>query len=713
MRRLLLAAALCSAAHAQVVYPPSPREGHVDEYHGTRVPDPYRWLEDLDAPRTAQWVEAQNAVTFAYLDQIPERKPIADRLTELWNFERFGTPFKEGGRYFYTRNDGLQNQSVLFVADALDAAPRILIDPNTFSGDGTVALARYSISPDGKVIAFATSDGGTDRTNWKFRSIDTGRDLPDTLTYTKFTSMSWSKDSRGVFYSRYPRGADGRGDDTKQVKIYYHALGTGQDADRLVFELDEVSDKNPYASATEDGKFLVVGIFEGYVTNAIAYADLADPAWTVRPLLNKWDARYAFVGNIGSELFFETTKDAERSRVIAFDLAHPGEDHWREVIPQQPEALENVSLVGGRLVAHYLQDAKSVVRVHRLDGSLEREIELPGVGSASGFGGKADDPETFFAFSGFTSPTTTYRLDLTTGRSTLFKRPEVKFNPDDYTTTQVFYTSKDGTRIPMFITHKQGLKLDGTNPTLLYGYGGFNVSLRPGFSVSRLVWMEMGGVFAQPNLRGGGEYGKAWHLAGTKQNKQNVFDDFIAAAEWLIANGYTSTPKLAIEGGSNGGLLVGACLSQRPDLFGACLAAVGVLDMLRYHTASMNARNWSSDYGLSEVEEDFHALFAYSPYHNLKPGSCYPATLITTADHDDRVVPWHSFKFAAAMQHAQACDNPVLIRIETRAGHGAGKPIRKVIEEAADRIGFLVHRFGMSLPNADEPAAPDVMEVGS
>ena len=694
--RLMLLSAFAPAALAQTEYPAAQRGDVSDSYFGTLVADPYRWLEELDSAATKAWIEAENKITFAYLEQIPQREAIKDRLTELWNYERFGIPFKEGGKYFYTFNSGLQNQNILYVADSLEAEPRVLLDPNTFSEDATVALASYSVSPDGRYIAYGTSDGGTDWKNWKVREIATGQDAPDALTFTKFTGMSWARDSGGMYYSRHPLGADGKGDGSARVSIYYHKLGTAQSADPLVYELPEDPTRNPYATATEDGRYLVIGVYEGNIANAVHYLDLRDPQAKVVRLLDKWDALYEFLGNEGPVFYFQTNNNAPRGRVIAIDVTKPEESSWRTVVPEAEETLDTASYVGRRIVVQYLKDAKSAVRVYTLEGQAQGEVTLPGIGSAGGFSGHESDPETFYSFSGFTTPTETYRYSVVTGESTLFKRPSVKgLDADAYETKQVFYDSKDGTRVPMFIVHKKGIALDGSNPTLLYGYGGFNVSLTPGYSTSRMVWMEMGGVLAIPNLRGGGEYGKAWHEAGIRGHKQNVFDDFIAAAEWLIANKYTSTPKLGIQGGSNGGLLVGACLTQRPELFGACLPAVGVLDMLRYHLPSMNARNWSSDYGLSEEEADFKAQHAYSPYHNVKKGSCYPPTLVTTADHDDRVVPWHSFKFAAALQWAQSCENPVLIRVETRAGHGAGKPTWMVIEDIADQWAFLLRALKM------------------
>lgn len=668
-------------------YPVAARGTHTDDYFGTRVADPYRWMEDVESAEVALWVEAQNALAQPFLESLPGQEEITDRLTELWNYERFGVPWKEGGLYFFFRNDGLQNQDVLYVAGNLEAEPRILLDPNTFSEDATVALAGTSVSPDGRYVAYATSDGGTDWNSWHVREIATGEDLEDEVRHTKFTGASWLPNGSGFFYSRYPLGPDGEPDDQAGVKIHFHRVGTGQEADELVYAVEDSESRNPYGTVTEDGRYLVIDLFEGYDANAVYYRDLGAPNGEVVRILDEWDALYTFLGNDGPVFFFHTNKDAPRNRVVALDIRNP--DVLEEIVPQADETLESASWVGNHFVGRYLKDASSMVRVFQRSGTPVRDVELPGIGSASGFGGHADDPETFYSFQSYTVPPTVFRYDLSTGESTVFRKAEVDFDPSAYETHQLFYTSQDGTRVPMFATHRKGLEKNGENPALLYGYGGFNVSETPYFAVSRLVWLEMGGVLVSANIRGGGEYGEEWHLAGTKIRKQNVFDDFIAAAQYLIREGYTSPGKLGIQGGSNGGLLVGAVMTQRPELFGAALPAVGVLDMLRYHTASLNARQWSSDYGLSENEEEFRALHAYSPYHNVEEGTCYPPTLITTADRDDRVVPWHSFKFGAALQHAQSCGNPILVRVETRAGHGAGKPTWMRIEEIADAWAFL------------------------
>lgn len=679
-------------ATQSLTYPASPQGNQVDGYHGKTVADPYRWLENPDSPETRAWIEAQNKLTSGYLDQIPARDRIQQRLTKLWNYEKYGIPFKEGERYFYFKNDGLQNQNVLYTLKALTDQPTVLLDPNTFSPDGTVALSGISISEDGKLVAYGLSTSGSDWQEWKVRDVTTNTDLPDRVKWVKFSGASWTHDGKGFFYSRY----DEPNEKTKLEevnyfqKLYYHRLGTPQSEDILIYERPDQKEWGFSGGVTEDGRYLIVSVWLGTdPRNLVFYKDLQTANAPVVELINTFEAEYSFIDNDGPRFWFRTDLNAPRSRIIAIDITKGDRAHWQELIPQTEETLQGVSVLNNQFIASYLKDARSQIKIFELDGRPVREIELPGIGSAGGFGGKRYDTETFYSFTSFTTPTTIYRYDLKTGKSTLFRQPEVDFNPQDYETRQVFYRSKDGTQIPMFIVHKKGIQLDGTNPTYLYGYGGFGVSLTPSFSVSLLVWMEMGGVYAVPNLRGGGEYGEAWHQAGMKLQKQNVFDDFIAAAEWLIANKYTSPAKLAIGGGSNGGLLVGACMTQRPDLFGAALPAVGVMDMLRFQKFTIGWA-WTSEYGSSDNSEEFKVLYAYSPLHNLKPGTAYPATLITTADHDDRVVPAHSFKFAAALQAAHKGAAPVLIRIETKAGHGAGKPTAKMIEEAADRWAFLV-----------------------
>ncbi len=681
-----------------LVYPVTAKTNQVDDYHGTKVADPYRWLEDDNSDATKAWVEAENKVTFDYLEKIPRRAAIKERLTQLWNYERFGVPFKEGGRYFITRNDGLQNPSVLYTMAALDAEPVVLLDPNTLSTDGTVALAGYAISDDGNLMAYGLSRAGSDWEDWKVRDVRTGQDLPDEVHWVKFSSASWTKDNRGFFYSRYDEPVKGEALKGANYfhKLYYHRLGTAQSEDALIYQRKDHKDWGFGGGVTDDGHYLIISVSEGTDTrNRVFYRDLQSPDSPVVELLNDFDAAYGFIDNVGTVFYFRTDLTAPRGRVIAIDVTKPERANWREIIPQTGDRLESVSLVNDQLIAGYLHDAHSQMKIFGREGNLVRDVELPGIGSAGGFGGKRNEKDTFYAFTSFTAPSIIYHYDLTTGTSTVFRQPKLHFNPADYETKQVFYHSKDGTRVPMFITAKKGLKLDGNNPVYLYGYGGFDISLTPSFSPGIMAWLEMGGVFVEANLRGGGEYGEEWHQAGMKLKKQKVFDDFIAAGEWLIANHYTRTEKLAIGGGSNGGLLVGACLTQRPDLFGAAVPSVGVMDMLRFQKFTIGWA-WTSDYGSSDDAEQFKALYAYSPLHHIKPGTKYPATLIITGDHDDRVVPAHSFKFAATLQAAQAGTKPILIRIETRAGHGAGKPTSKVIDESADKWAFLVRELGMN-----------------
>ena len=680
-------------------YPETRRVSHVDIHHGVKVPDPYRWLEDdvRESKEVADWVAAQNKVTFAYLEALPAREKIQKRLTELWDYEKFGTPFKAGGRYYYYHNSGLQNQYVLYTLEKLDAKSRVLIDPNTWSKDGTVALAGTDFSDDGRYVAYGIQDAGSDWRTWRVMEVESGKLLDDELKWVKFSSPTWTTDSKGFFYSRYDEPKEGAAFQSLNLnqKLYYHRIGTPQADDTLIYKRPDHPSWGFSPDVSEDGRWLIITVWKGTDDKyRVLYKDLSDKEAEPVELIDNFENEYAFVGNNEGVLFFKTDLDAPKKRLIAIDVAQPARENWREVIGETENAMTSIGLTGEQFVCRYLQHARTQVRMHAIDGKFIREVEFPGIGSASGFSGKRDETETFYSFSSFATPPTIYRYDMKTGESSLFRRSQVKFDADAFETKQVFYNSKDGTRVPMFIAHKKGLTLDGNNPTLLYGYGGFNISLTPRFSISRLAWMEAGGVFAMPNLRGGGEYGSEWHQGGTKTNKQNVFDDFIAAAEWLIENRYTQTKKLAIQGGSNGGLLVGACMTQRPELFGACLPAVGVMDMLRFHKFTAG-RFWVDDYGSADDAEQFKALIAYSPYHNLKDGTKYPPTLVTTADTDDRVVPGHSFKFAARLQAAHAGDAPVMIRIETRAGHGAGKPTSKVIEEIADQWAFLVKHLGM------------------
>ncbi len=692
---LSISAACSPPSEPSTTYPQTSRSDHVDTYFGARVPDPYRGLEDLASEATGSFVEAQNALARPYLEAIPARRRIIERMTELYRYERTGVPTKRGGRYFFETNDGSQEQDVLTVADALDAEPRVLIDPAAFSGDATVGLAVWEASPDGAYVAYGVSDGGTDWKTWRVREVATGRDTDDLLRHMKFSPVAWTPDAAGFYYSRYPLADGGEADDSQPVAVYHHRLGTPQADDAKVFSIDDGSGRDPYPRVTDDGRFLLFDVFEGYDANGVYVRELGSPDSPVVRLLDEWDALYLFLGNRGRELFFFTTREAPNGRVVAISLDAPEPGSWREVVAEGEHALDQAHLVGGRIVAQYLVDARSRVRLVELDGRDAGRVELPGVGAAAGFEGKLDDPETFFELETFTAPPAVYRLDVSTAEVDVFRQPASSFDSAAYETHQVFFSSKDGTRVPMFLIHRPGLEKDGRNPTMLYGYGGFNVSETPEWQVRWAMWLEMGGVLAVANLRGGGEYGAEWHKAGTRTRKQNVFDDFIAAAEWLIAERYTSTPKLAIHGRSNGGLLVAAVTTQRPELFGAALPAVGVLDMLRYHTASANAYQWGSDFGWSENEDDFRALIAYSPVHNVRAGTCYPPTLVTTADRDDRVVPWHSYKFTAALQHAQGCDNPILLKVETRAGHGGVKPVWMRIEDYADQWAFAARHLGM------------------
>jgi prolyl oligopeptidase len=690
------------AVPVEIDYPQSVTVDHVDTYHGVEIADPYRWLEDdvRESTDVKNWVDAQNEVTFAYLATIPERALIKKRMTELWDYERYGLPVKKGSRYFYSYNNGLQNQNVIYSQANLADDAELLIDPNNWADDGTIALAAYYPSPDGRYVAYLIQDGGSDWREAKILDVETGEELGDHLEWLKFTGLSWAGNGTGFYYSRYPATSS---EDKYQslntdMTIYFHELGSPQSEDTVVYARPDFPDWGPRAQVTDDGEHLVITISLGTDNRyQIGYQDLTDPDDEPRLIIEGFDYDYTLVGNIGSELYFRTNNGAPRNRLIVIDANRPQPENWREVIGETEDVLDNVSLIGGRLVAEYMQDAWSVVKIFDIEGNHVGDVNLPGIGSASGFNGTYEDVETFFSYSSFNTPGTIKRLNVVTGEIAAFKEPDVDFDPDDYVVEQVFYESKDGTRVPMFISHHKDVVPDGARPTMLYGYGGFNISMQPSFSTTRLAWMEMGGVYAVANMRGGGEYGEEWHKAGTKLQKQNVFDDFIAAGEYLIANNYTRPDKLSIFGGSNGGLLVGAVANQRPELFGAAIPAVGVMDMLRFHKFTAG-RFWTDDYGSSDNPDEFAALRAYSPYHNIKEGTEYPAMLVTTADTDDRVVPGHSFKYAAAMQKAQAGDAPVLIRIETRAGHGAGVPTEKVIEDYADRWAFLFRNLDMRLP---------------
>lgn len=681
-----------------LIYPVSRRCNQVDIYHGIEVADPYRWLEDPRSGETRTWIDQQNQVTADYLGQLADRDSIKRRLTDLWNYERYRTPLKYGNRYFLQRNDGLQNQSVLYTMQSLEADPEVLLDPNCLSEDGTIALQDIAISHQAEYLAYGLSTAGSDWMEWRVRRIASKEDLGDRIQWVKFSGVAWRKDSQGFFYSRYdePDAADSLEAINYYQKLYYHRLGTSQDADELIYQRPDQKEWGFGSRVTEDGRYLIISVWRGTLTqNLIFYKDLTHADSPVIELISEFDGEFNFIENEGTCFWFQTDLDAPRGRVIAIDITQPARENWQEIVPQAADTLQDSAVLHHQFVLTYLKDARSQVKIFDLQGQFLKTVTLPGIGSVRGFGGKREDTETFYTFTSYTTPNTLYHYDLVTGESTLYRQPVVDFDPNDYETRQVFFHSSDGTSLPMFIVHKRGLVLDGQNPTLLYGYGGFGISLTPMFSVSTLVWLEMGGVYGVPNLRGGGEYGEDWHLAGTKLNKQTVFDDFIAAAEWLIAHQYTTPNQLAIMGGSNGGLLVGACMVQRPELFGAALPAVGVLDMLRFNQFTIGWA-WESDYGSPQNEAEFKALWTYSPLHNLRPGTAYPATLITTADHDDRVVPAHSFKFAAALQAAHGGDAPVLIRIETKAGHGAGKPTTKVIEEVADQWAFLVENLQMA-----------------
>ena len=712
MAFLLLTGLLCgvaaTVARAQALaYPPARKSDQVDDYHGTRVADPYRWLEDVDAAETRAWVEAENALTAAYLAQIPARDTLRRRLTRLWNYPRYGTPFHKGGRYFFLKNDGLQNQPVLYRQGSLTAEPEVLLDPNPLAPDGTVALSSVAPSEDGKLLAYGTSASGSDWQEFRVRDVASARDLSDQLRWIKFSGTSWTHDGAGFFYSRYPEpaGGDALSAVNRFQKLYYHRLGTEQAADELVYERPDQPDWGIGGDVTDDGRYAILTVWLGTDRrNRVYYLDLRDAAHPrvrgdVVRLLDDFDASYAFVGNDGPVFYMLTDLAAPRKRVIAIDTRHPERTAWREVVPQGDDVIDGVQIIHNTFVVNYLHDAHSRLRLFGLDGRPDREVTLPTLGSVSDISGERQDAEMFYAFTSFLYPTTIFRYDFATGTSSVFKAPTIDFDPSGYETEQVFYRSKDGTRVPMFLTHRRGMARDGSHPTYLYGYGGFNISLTPAFSASILVWLELGGVYAVPNLRGGGEYGEEWHQAGMHEKKQNVFDDFIAAAEYLVAQRYTTPARLAIGGGSNGGLLVGAAITQRPELFAAALPAVGVMDMLRFHKFTIGWA-WVTEYGSADSVAQFPALYAYSPLHHIKPGTAYPATLVTTADHDDRVVPGHSFKFTAALQAAQAGPHPVLIEIETKAGHGAGKPISKLIEEQADRWAFLVKILGMPASGA-------------
>jgi prolyl oligopeptidase len=681
-------------------YPDAPPGPVAEPYHGVTVADPWRWLEDLGAPETRAWVEAQNAFTAGYLARLPGRERFAARLRALLDYERSGVPHRENGVYVFPWNPGTAEQDLLRVSDDPGRRGRVLVDPAAFRADGTASLGGFVLSPDGGRLAYALADGGSDWKTWRVRDVTTGVDGPEMLDGIKFSSVSWARDGSGFYYSRYPARADGAGyDDTRQVTVHFHVPGTPQANDRQVYAVADHPTRDPYAQVTSDGRFLVFTIEDGYLTNAVYYQRLGVAVGPVVRLLDAWDARYEFLGADGDTFYFLTTNAAPRGRVIAVDLAAPEPARWRVAVPEGDEVIEAAAVIGRRLVVQSIADVRTRLRIHALDGPVQAEVALPGQGSVAGLAGVPEDPEAFFTYTDFTQPRRVFRLDTHSGVAAGLGPPGSAPDPALFVSEQVFYPSRDGTRVPMTIVRRKDVRPDGATPTVLYGYGGFNVALLPAFSASRMAWIEAGGIYAQANLRGGGEYGEEWHLAGTRLAKQNVFDDFIAAAEWLVGQGITSPAHLAIWGGSNGGLLVGAVLNQRPELFAAAVPAVGVMDMLRYHTASLNARKWSSDYGLSEDPADFRALRAYSPYHNIRQGSCYPPVLVQADANDDRVVPWHSYKYAAALQAAQrqtgGCSRPVLIRVETRSGHGAGASLTKTVNEYADQWAFVAAATGL------------------
>jgi prolyl oligopeptidase len=688
-------------AAAAIGYPATRTVDHVDTYHGTRVADPYRWLEDDNSADTKAWVKAQNDVTDKFLTAMPQRQPVRKLYTELYNFEKFGVPFKEGGRYFWTRNDGLQQQSVLVTAKSLTDSPQVALDPNLLSKDGTVALTRTVPSRDGKLLAYGVAVGGSDWQTWRVRDLATGRDLPDTVEWVKFSSAVWTPDHQGFFYSRYdaPKAGEALTGTNVFQKLMYHRLGTAQSADVVVASNAQEKSWGFGSDVSDDGRWLIINVWKGGRKNGLMVLPLQNGAYvsgTPTPLTMAFDAEYGPIDMVGDTLLVKTDNGAARGRIIAIDLKAPAPANWKTVVAEGPEAMVSASAVGGKLVLRFLRDASSFVRVHGIDGAFVREVNLPGVGTASGFDGRLSDSETFFNYTSLITPGELWRYDVATGQASVFKRPQTAFDADQFETRRAFVTSKDGTKVPVFIAHRKGLKLDGNNPTLLYGYGGFAVSQTPNYNLTAATWMKMGGVYVLASLRGGGEYGAAWHEAGTKLQKQNVFDDFIASAEWLIANKITTPKKLAVMGGSNGGLLVGAVVNQRPDLFGAALPAVGVMDMLRFHKFTIGWA-WVPDYGSSDDAAQFAALKAYSPLHNINAGKAYPPILVTTADRDDRVVPAHSFKYTAALQAVNTGAAPKLIRIETQAGHGAGKPTSKIIEERADMLAFLANAFSVDV----------------
>jgi prolyl oligopeptidase len=687
-------------------YPVAKTDNVVDDYFGTKVADPYRWLENPDSPETQAWVAAENKLTYDFLKAIPQREKIKAKLTRLWSYPRYSVPYKINGRYFFSKNDGLQNQSVIYMQESLEGEPVIVIDPNTFSADGTVALTSEAYSEDGKILAYGISKSGSDWQEIKVLNIDTDREYDEVLDWCRYSSIAWRHDNQGFYYDRYPdSGSVAEEDRINYNRVYWHKLGTPQSADKLVYERPEDKELGFSPFISDDGKYLFLYVWRGTdEKNRIYYKGVGSQGDFIR-LLDKADASYSFIDNLDTIFYFRTNLDSPKGKIIAINIKNPEKENWKEIIPEQKDVLEFAVMVNNQLVTIYMQDAKNKMMLYDLDGTFIKEIELPDLGSIIGISGEIEDgiygrkkdKEMFFRFTSFMYPYTIFRYDFTGDKLSVFRAPEIDFDLSGYESKQVFYSSKDGTRVPMFIVHKKGLKLDGNNPVLLYGYGGFNLGITPYFSISRLVFLENGGVFAVANLRGGNEYGEEWHQGGMLGKKQNVFDDFISAAEWLIQNKYTNSKKLAILGGSNGGLLVAACMVQRPELFGAVVCENALTDMLRYQKFTVG-RYWVSEYGNAEENpEQFKFLYAYSPYHNVKKGVVYPPTLITTADTDDRVVPAHAKKFSAALQSATAGDNPILIRVETKAGHGGGKPTSKIIEESSDIYAFLFKILGMGM----------------
>ncbi|HBI80575.1 MAG TPA: S9 family peptidase [Bacteroidales bacterium] len=680
---------------SKVKYPKSKKVDVVDEYFGVKVADPYRWLEDDKSPEVAEWVKQQNEVTFSYLNAIPYRNKIKERLTSIWNYSSMGTPFKAGGRYFFFKKEGLQNQSVLYMMENLEAEPKVVLDPNTFSEDGTIALSNVSVSRDGKYLAYSINDGGSDWQKIKVIELPSCNPLPDEISWVKFSSIAWQND--GFFYSRYDEPKEGSelSNINQNHKVFYHKVGTPIETDKLIFSNSQYPLRNYSAQTTEDEKYLIIYESESTYGNSIYVKNLKDPRANFSKVTTGFEFEYNVLDHINDNLIVLTNYKAPKYKLVKINVNSMDIGNWRDILPERKDVLMGCAIVNNRIIANYIVDAKSQAEVYTLDGTKVADIELPTLGTISGVSGEINDSIAFYSFSSFTVPPTVIKYNVNTNTSTQFFSPNINFNFNDYETKQVFYTSKDGTIIPMFVVHKKGIKLDGNNPTLLYGYGGFNISLLPSFSTARLFWLEQGGVFAMANLRGGGEYGENWYRAGTKLNKQNVFDDFIAAAEYLIKERYTSPKKLAIQGGSNGGLLVGAVINQRPDLFKVAIPQVGVMDMLRYHNFTIGWA-WANDYGTSNDSIQFLNLYSYSPLHNIKPKTNYPAILVTTADHDDRVVPAHSFKYIATMHEMNPNPkNPALIRIQTRAGHGAGMPTSMVIDEYTDIYAFIMYNLGM------------------